>query len=69
MLLGPTTIWVSPLVSTFLFGFSPLKTLCSGEMLITWECRGGMLSYSQTLSSDLVYVIVHRPFMENGRAD
>ena len=84
MLLGPTTIWVSPLVSTSLFGFPPLKSLvstslfdspplksfCSGEMLKTWGCRGGMLWFSQTLSSDFVYVIVLRQFMTgNGHAD
>ena len=70
ILLGPTTIWVSPLASTSLFGFPSLKSFCSGEMLKTWGCKGGMLWFSQTLSSELVYVIVHRLFMAgNGRAD
>ena len=35
MLLGPTTIWVPPLLSTSLFGFSPLKTVSVVER---FEC-------------------------------
>ena len=33
--LGPTTIWVPPLVSTSLFGFSPLKTV---SVMERFEC-------------------------------